>query len=231
MNEPHTTHNPFSDQPEAGQPNLHVQQPLPGGLVAICVIAMLAGGLGLLSCGWMSVGLAFPDGFQSIVPMPAQDDETMQQQQEMQSAIRSVTDRYRPIMFAVTAAIGVLSIGLLVGGFGTWQRKPLGRKILIGVFVLGMIVEVLRIIPTSLMQSETMTVVQSQIQKQMQEEREDEEKPPVPKEAVQVMEWSMKIGMMVGIVFQIGWTLVKFVLYALGIRYLTRPRTQALFAS
>jgi hypothetical protein len=189
--------------------------PRPGWLSAVCVVAIVLGGLGLMTSLLGAAGTIFAPQVQAwtqkwtekMTQGRGQPPGIQEMQEKMQAKVLEVQARWRAANLAVVAANLVLSSCLLFGGIKAMQLSPAGRTVLLFTFGAIILFHGLRMIPNIGMQLAT----------------------------ADVMNNIMNISMKAGIAFSIAWMvmieLVQVTAYALGIWYLRRPHIRALYAN
>jgi len=211
-------------------PPLTGRRKRPGGLVAVCVIAIVLGGLGVFSSLSFLVNLAFGSQMQSAFTpqtMPGQNNQMLEVQQEMNAKVWSITQKWNVVHWILTAALIVNVALLLTGGIMTLRLNPTGRKLLLAVFISAIVVDIARAVPGVLIGAETFQVMEEYMPRMM-----DASAPPgqqAPPGVGDAMGTAMQIGGIVAMVFAIGWALAKVVVYLIGAMYLTRPAVKELF--
>jgi hypothetical protein len=119
----------------------------PGGLTAICVIAIILGVLGVITALMGIVGAVAGQAMQKAMApsMPQNMNEEAQQvQEEMNEAIQEVGQKFMvPNVVSIICSL-TLAIGLIVGGSQSLKIKPSGRTILLMVFSIAILFELVR---------------------------------------------------------------------------------------
>jgi hypothetical protein len=192
----------------------------PGGLLVVCIAAIVLGGLGLLSGLSGIVMLAIAPQIQANMKVGnpnAMDDAV----QAMQTKMTVVTDRWRPIQFALFAPHLLLAAGLVTGGILGLRVNPLGRTLLIYVFCGAILFEVIRLIPTIAIQCEMIPIMQ-EMAKDMQPKGKAG---PGDGAVAAIMMGSVIVGLVIGI----GMVLAKMGMYLWGALYLRKQEIVDLF--
>lgn len=195
----------------------------PGMLVAVCVISIVLGALGVLS-GLFQLA--------SLVAAPMLNQAMVSQfkgpqaeaQAEMVTKLNAVTARWRPWILLILAANVLASAGLLIGAIMTLQWKPRGRKLLLAMLLAALAIDLLRVLPEALMQIQVQAIDRQYMARIMSESGQA----PGGAAFGEAMGATM---VYVTLAVLGGWALVKLICYALGARYLARPQTHALFVS
>ena len=135
-----------------------VRGALPTGLKAVCIIAIVLGGLGtLFSCGGLA-SLAIGPSLQAAFNMPVQpgmDQEAARVQQELQAEIAAIGQDYLP--FTIVSVILRLFSGLalLCGGILALKLSAMGRSILLGGCVVAILYELVHGVSSVVVQLRT----------------------------------------------------------------------------
>jgi len=202
----------------------------PTGLTAVCVIAIILGGLGLAGSLMGVVGLTVGSSMQkafTLPPQPGMDTQVIDAQLAMQREIQAVADRYWGYNLAFVLACLFVAGGLLAGGIIALGIKPAGRALLIGAFAVAVVFEVLRAVFQVFMQVEMVAVMSDSISRIM--EAASPAGAPGAEQAATIAAVATQVGMFVGIAFVCVYVLAKLIFYAVGIHYLRRPSVQRLF--
>jgi hypothetical protein len=208
----------------------------PGGLTAVCVIAIVLGGLGLCSSLFGLAAIAFQDKIEKFTmqqpQMPTmpqgapngalkQQLEMQQKMQKMQKAMQEKTmevgHRYRGINIGTTLLNLLFAASLLIGGIMAMKLNPAGRTFLVAVFVAVIVFEVVRVGITVSMQLDIAAAMSSAF------------KDVANDQAITVFATAMKFGTYVGMAFGIGLALAQVVFYVIGASYLGRANIRRLF--
>ena len=196
----------------------------PGGLMAVCVIAIVLGGLGLLGSLMAIVGLvAGPRLQQASVKLLQQpgNDKVVEAQLAMQQKIQAVNDRYRwPNAGFALLNVG-LSVGLLAGGILALNREPRARTLLIALFAVALLFEISRSIVQVFMQWEMAAAMSDLLPRMMAASAPA--KGPNAQQAAAIGTAIAKVGILLGLGFQLIFTVAKLTYYAVGWCYLRRP--------
>ena len=103
----------------------------PGVLTAICVIAIVLGGLGLGTGLLAVVSLVGGEAIQAAIPdNPGMDEEMKKIQTEMEQEMQAVTDRYWGYHAVFLLGHFAVATGLLAGGIMAIKMNPKGRTVL-----------------------------------------------------------------------------------------------------
>ena len=204
-----------------------------GLLTMVCVLAIIFGGLGVLSLGTALVSMVGGSGFQQSTfqsQLQGMDESLVECQRKMQQEIQEVSaNRWKllhPIVFAFKL---VLVVGLITGGILALRLRPNGRVLLFGAFLYGLVFELLLFIPAIMLQCETMAVVRRYTAEMMRLSAPSDT--PMPPGVEQIMATSMTVGMYLGLVVTVGWFVVKLACYTWGAICLRRPAIKDLFVN
>ncbi len=210
--------------PESQYPYEIPQARRPGGLTAICVIAIILGVLGLLSSLWGLASLAIGPSLQKAMQVPPQGpgrDRAMELQRTMQQKIQAVADRYR----WPTAVFALLNVGLagcmLAGGIMGLKRNAKARTLLTAVFAVAILFVISRGIVEAFAQWE-IAAIMSDLLPRMMEQAGPPNAPNVPNAAAMGSAFA-KIGIVLGLAYAVVSIVVKLTYYAVGWFYLRRP--------
>jgi hypothetical protein len=202
----------------------------PGGLTAICVIAIVLGGLSVLTSLASLGGAAFQGTLQKTFTiqqkpgMSADLSRTLKAQAEAQAAMQAVAHKY--LWFTIGSALLNIAVGacLLTGGIRALQMRPKADSFLIAVFIAGIVFEIAACVVTVLMQIDLAPAMS-----QLMMAATPKSGPAAEQAAVGAI--IGKVAMVFGIALNLGWALGKMIFYGVGARYLRRPNIQPLFQS
>lgn len=208
----------FSDETAGGawdsSTSTKVPGPLPGGLKAICIIAIILGAMGIIGSLIAGAGL--------IIGPALQEAQQMQGvQQQMQTEINAVARQY--LIPSVTAAILQLFTAflLIVGSIMVLQRKRAG----LGTLTLGCAGSILYLIGHRILYAivtvKALPIYEEYGPRLMAEAARDQQAPDMPNFVL--------IFAIVGLVFAILWALAISIFYLVSILYLRKPKVVALF--
>jgi hypothetical protein len=201
----------------------------PGGLTAVCVIAIILGVLGLGSSLMTLASLAMQSSMEKAFKMPRQPgmpDNFVQIQEEMQKKIMEVNHRYSGLLTGIGLLNLVIASCLLAGGIMAIKMKPNIHRFLVGVFLAAIVFEVIAAVVGIYMQLEMSSIITDFMSKMVTS---------LPKgakggdEAAAIMMTAAKVGVIIGMVFSLGWALAKMIFYGVSASYLRRPNIRRLF--
>jgi hypothetical protein len=202
----------------------------PGGLTAICVMAIVLGALGLMTGCLGALSQVFNQQMQNgLAEMQAgANEEAAELQKEMNAKVLAATAKYAWLTAVLSVFQLALAGSLLAGGIMSLKLRPLGRKLLLGAFATAIVFEAVRIYPTLAVQRATAPIMAEYMPKVMKAQAP---KGGQPQGMDQAMSGIMSVALIVGMVFAVGTVIVKVVFYAIGIVYLRKPPVTSLFAS
>jgi hypothetical protein len=209
--------NPFRDEPAAV--SVRASQPIairPAGVTAVGVVSIVAGVLAAMAGIWILLNTLFAKQLQQAYEIQSAPFQAAQE--EMQTRMRELADKYRPVNTTIGIINSGLGIALIVGGAGLLRGRESSRKLLMRVFVVAIGFEVLRIIPFSMSQLETMPVMQEYMERMSVSSSSGGSHSPAATAGV------AKVMILLGYVMWALWGVVKIALYGTGTWYLTRPR-------
>lgn len=202
----------------------------PGGLTAICVIAIILGGLGLaasvVGLGSMAAKSWINNAFLIKPQKDGKVDKALEAQMEMQTKMNQVTDRYTGFTLGFALLNVVIAGSLVTGGILTLKLHPNGRKLLIAAFTTAIFFELLRAIMNVCMQLEMSEVMYDSMSRMMQAAAAPG-KGGGP-EGAAITAAAMKIGVYIGLGITLVMVLAKLIYYAIGTQYLQRPNVREL---
>ena len=197
----------------------------PGALTAICVIAIILGGLGLLTSVGGLVSQIFLPWIQSTFSTPATGSGPMQVQAEMQGEMNQVGSKFRAVNIVLAAAQLPLTICLLAGGIMALNGKRLGRKILAGACLAAIAFVVAHTVVAMIVQWQTVGVMSRFMPKMIAAQPGGAN----VQQAEQMVTTIMSISGYVGMAIVGAIALTKLIYYGLSVAYLNRQSTRAFF--
>ncbi len=193
--------NPFTDLDPctAGAlPDLSSRRP--GGVTAICIVAVVLGVLGLFSGTMKGVNVLFGAEMQRVFgSMGAVTPEQAKVQQEMQAA---VADEMKPFAVANTILCVsqlVLCGALVYAGLKTLKLKAAGEKLLLAILVCLLLYEIGQLI-TVVLQQLSMGPIMELYMPQMLKSLD-----PATMRVLKVRPRHRRMSIIVGIIMQSGW--------------------------
>lgn len=122
--------------------------------------------------------------------------------------------------FILTCINGLISLGLILSGVGLASYKRWGARLGSRFSVAGMGFEVVRLVFTVIQQAAVISLLMRQFSG-ITDSMEGAE---------QTQYWGMVIGSAIGILFGIGYSVGKFLMYYFCRRYLNKPTTESLLS-
>jgi hypothetical protein len=201
----------------------------PGGLTVICVLAIILGGLGLLTGCFGLVSQAFTTQMQQAVAgMQPGNLPGAEVQKEMNARILAVANRYKWVSLPLMAVKIFVEAALLAAAVMAWGLNPRGWSWLHGALIATIIFETVHAVPQVLVQLETRAVMNEMMPKMMAAQHGRNQAPPGMEN---FMSSVFSAATLVSLIFILIWLVGKIVFYVIGIRYLRKPDVRALFAA
>jgi hypothetical protein len=224
----------MSDSPNTWDPYVAPQvptavasgAPLPTGLKAVCIIAIILGVGGLFASCLAAVNLAVGPSLQSAFQVPgAENDEQgiVRAQQDMQRQILAASQPFRPGLIVSVLLHVAAALALLFGGILTLKVSATGRLTLLSGCLVAIGYEVLQAVLNVLIQFRTIPLVQDFMERAMP--------PGGPTNLPPAIGKAMVVGMFVGLAFALALTLVKIAFYVFSIVYLKKSPIAARFGA
>ncbi|MCA9120295.1 MAG: hypothetical protein H6822_33355 [Planctomycetaceae bacterium] len=217
--------NPFTDVSPyrpSDLPDVAVRRT--GGLTAICIIGVVLGVLGLFSGTLKGINVMFGAQMQQMFgSMGAITPEQAQAQQEMNAAIAAELKRFAIANTILCVAQLILCGTMVYSGLKTLGLKEAGRKLLLAVCVCMLVYETGQLITFVFQQLSMSPIMELYMPRMMQAPNGDNQG------AEKFGQIIARMSIIVGVVVQCVWTLVKFVFYAVAIFYLRKATIVALF--
>ena len=192
----------------------------PTGVTVTGVLCVLAGILGVLSGLVIFAQLAFGNPFaSSMTPTGSAGGP----QREMTSAIETLTSRFIIPHIGVSVGTLVLASCLLVGGIAVFQRRSWAPTWLRRVFVALIVFEIARQVFYVILQIEKYPIMEQYFNQLGSA--------PNSPGGNTMMKSMLKVSTIVGVVFGLGWALIKVGLGAWGHRYFGKPHVVEYFTA
>ena len=199
--------------------------PRPGGVTAVCIIAILLGSLGLLvSLFGVAALVVGQERIQGMMPKPQGENEA-RAQLEMNDALNAVTNPLKPLTTTLMVLEILASSGLIVGSVMTLGLKEQGRKLLRNVLLLSIPLEIARSVVGAYV-STAVAEVNGKFMPMLVAGQPNGNKMPAD-----FGENIAKIGMIVGLAWAAIWLLANLAFLITSWLYLNRPRVRAAFAA
>jgi hypothetical protein len=201
----------------------------PGGLTAVCIIAIVLGGLGFLTGSLTLVTQAASNQVQQLQAQWGAVGATPQVrdvQAEMNAKSVAIMNRFRLVNVILGLLLLVVAAALVIGGTRTLRLNEKGRKILRAACAMAIAFEIARTVPAVLMQLENMALMEDYLPRVMEAS--------VPggqsQQVVEFAKMMTRFSLIMGWVILFGWLFMKLAFYGSSFYYLGRPKTKALFA-
>lgn len=201
-----------------------------GGLTALCVLALVAGALGLLSGFSGVLNLLAGEKLQRAMlqVQPVANPGMQEAQQELQEELAAVMMRYRAYHWIQAACQLALSTLLISGAILALLLKPAGRSLLLTSLIAALLFVPMQSTLGGLMLQKTGPIMEKSMERMAKQAAPaGARQPPGFNEmmgafgrVIVVMQWIMLVGL----------ALVKCIFYLFGVWYLTRPAVAELFA-
>jgi hypothetical protein len=217
---PADSNSPFAAPPRAKRP---------GGLTAICIIAIVLGALGLLASLKALAGVAFQQAASEAFVMqqqPGVSPEFVEANNKMQQEALEVTHRFWGLTAGVALANLAISAGLLAGAILMLKMNDKARGFLVAVLAVAILFEVIQACVYVFMQLQLAPILSESMPTMMKSSV-----PAGQPGAQQIAEMGTvvaKAAIFAGIAFQMVFGLAKLIYYAVATRYLCKPRIRAL---
>jgi hypothetical protein len=200
--------------------------PLPTGLKAVCIIAIVLGGLGtLFSCGG-AASLAIGPSIRAAFGTPAQpgiDQESARMQRELQAEMAAIGQEYLPFTIASVILHLFSGLALLCGGILALKLSATGRSILLVGCVLAILYELVDGVLNVVIQLRTVPLAQKMMDQVLQQGGQAELPPAFGQFMLVIMFVTLGISLVT--------VVVKIAFYVMSVVYLKKPHIVAYFAS
>lgn len=204
----------------------------PGGVIAICVIAIILGCLsscsGLMACGGVAMqGQVEQMQQASMAGMPPEAGAQMEQMQAAQRELMEEQKRFLPITLGSAILGGLLALLILVAAALALSGRELGRKLLVVLFGVGIGFEVLRTAAEVWVQYEMKDIMDRYMSRIMSMSGPGHA--PPPEDFTGIMSGVMSASVAFGMCLLVGWAAAKVVYYGISIGYLRKSEVRAGF--
>jgi hypothetical protein len=215
--------NPFGDRQFATATVFPATRP--GGLTAICVIAIVLGVMGFMSSGMKGVNLVFGKQFQKLVAgvSGTPNKEMAEAQEELNEAMWELSDRFLIPNILLASTQFALAIALTFGGLKAMKLQAIGRKVLVVAFSFVVVFEIAQLGLFAMIQIQMMPLMDIHMSRVL--EAAPGNNPGSEKFAQSIAKYSL----IAGFIMQGGWMLVKLVFLGIAIWYLRTQRIRFLF--
>lgn len=213
--------------PPSALPPTASRDPMPSGLKAICIIALVLGAIGtLLSCLGF-VGVAINQSSLGSFGLPAgdgaRDGQAQEAQRDLQEGMAAINRQFLPFTIAIVSLHLVAGMLLTIGGLLGLKSVPAGRSTLVLAFIAAIIYEVGQATLNLIVQTKTIPLAQRSVEQMLQGPGQ----PGVPQGAGQLM----LVFMFVILGITLITVLVKIAFYAYSLYYLNRKDIVARFSA
>jgi hypothetical protein len=205
----------------------------PGGLTAVCIIAIVLGGLGILGALQAFGSVALQGVMQKTFSMPPQPGMTkdfakvQKAQEEMQTALQDVGHKYLGFTLGAAALNMAISACLLIGGIMLLKMNPKMRTFMIAVFAVAIVYAIANAVVMVRLQTDMGDAMAKTMPKMMV--AAGPKNAPGAQEGAAFVASFARAWIYVVIGFGLLWALFNVVFYAVGARYLCRPTIRQLF--
>lgn len=229
--------NPFGDTAALSAPLGSLEAARrPGGLTAVCVIAIILGSMGLMSSVIQGANLAGGQRIQGAFSGMGQmgvSEELRGVQDEFNEAVATVTKKYFWVNTTTVVVHLIVASLLIYGGALTLRQAYPGYRVLRVTSLVAIVFEIARAIPYLMIQWDMLPVLEEYMPRMMMESAGAS-----GDQAAEAAEAMARIGAMMarltaifGMVFFCGWCLVKVVFYSITNRYLKKADIRRLFVA
>lgn len=205
------------------------QRRLIGRLKTISIIAIVLGGLGLMTCFTSVVSVLLSEQMQKLafpVNMGELDPEAVELQKEMQEAIYGAQRQHRTKLLATSGAHFVVTMLLLVGGIQCLRKKSSGRSCLLVAAALAIVFELGRGAVQAMIQLQQASIVSSMMTRVFEASGDE-----VPPQFGQTMATFTTVGIVIGLAIGGILILAKVIFYVYTVVFLKKPAVRELFSS
>ena len=200
----------------------------PNWITTICILAIVFGAVGILSGGIGLLSQIFASSIQSAVANFQQSSNLpgTEVQRDMMTRVMAISTKYNFALIPLgIAKLGVEAV-LLVGGILSLKLKAKGRSLIVGALFGALIVESILVVPRIMVQRELQVLMAEVMPKIMAAAPNSDQLPPAFNAGMS----SMFSGVgAIATYSAVAWVLIKVVIYLIGINYLRKPQTVALF--
>ena len=196
----------------------------PGGLTALCIVAIVLGALGILSGLTGAAGMAMRARIEALTEHIQDDEDAAKLQRRVSQRANAVWEEHPIRTWSLVAGRLLVATLLVVGGSLTLKLKPAGRAILLAAFATGVVFEALQIVPNIQAANASYDAM---LQAMEETVSRDEQRPPG---FDQTMSTIMKASAIMQILIAVAMLVGKCAYYAVGLWYVTRARVAASFA-
>lgn len=195
----------------------------PGGLTAVCVVAIMLGSLGILAGLTGAAGMAMRSRVQAFSEKMQPDADAAQLQRRVSQRTNALWDEHPVRTWSLVAGRLLVATSLVVGGWLAFKLKRAGRKLLLATFAAGVLFELLQIIPSIQVANASYDAMQQAIEARPSE---NNERPPGINQTLAAF---MKASAIMQIVIVLVLMAAKCSYYVIGFWYLKRGRAAVHF--
>jgi hypothetical protein len=206
---------------------------------AVCIVSIVLGSLGLLMA---TTGVIF-----TLMAERSQDSmlrmmqafsaggmppEVQEVQKQLMADTAAIQKRWLPINMVILGFSFLVAATLLAGGIQALRKRAAGRKLLLAALCIAAVFELVRVVPTSLMQWEISKLMSPYMQRLMDVSvPKGPAMPPAQRKMMQtIMRSSMTAGVLIGFLTALGMAAVKISFYLGGIWLLRKPHVLAMYS-
>jgi len=201
----------------------------PGGLTAVCVIAIVLGSLGVLGALRTLASVAVQPAMQESLAIPQQqgvNEQAFKAAEKMQQKANELGNRYRAMNGGMALANLIVSGCLLAGGIAVLKLSEKGRVLLLAVLAVALVFDLIYLGVYIVQQSQAATVLAESMPELMRTSAPANQ--PGARQAAEMGATIAKGVVYLMIAIQVVFGLAKLVYYGLGARYLCMPPIRAL---
>jgi hypothetical protein len=203
----------------------------PGLLTAVCIISIVLAAMGIMislsSAVSMGIGVERIQRWTQSFTPPNPNPRMQELQDQMQQEIMAATQSWQVFNWIMLAGLLLLAVSLLIGAIQTLGLKALGRRLLMGVFVALVVLDVLRAIAAMSIQLKTQRAMRTYMPQLMESAAPPGQ--PIPPQLGRMMSAMTGAAVVFGIVIAVFWVALKIAFYLFGLLYLRRPAIRSLF--
>jgi hypothetical protein len=200
----------------------------PGGLTAVCIIAIVLGGLGVLGSLWGLAGLAFQSQMQEAFAMtkqPGMNEEAVKAGNEIQRVTQEMARRYRGVSVGMLAVNLAMAACMLAAAIMALKMNRTACVFLVAVFAVAIVFEIVRTAINVNIQLQTGAAIAEPMSRML---GATAKRQPGADQAAAMGTMIAKASVIFGVVVAVGLAIVKAVFYGVGAWYLRRPRIREL---
>jgi hypothetical protein len=200
----------------------------PGGLTAVCIIAIILGVMGVFTAGTSGLVALFGgqiQQWQTNMGTAGGPAEMRDLQEEMNAKTSAIMNRFRVVNVTLALFHFLLAGALLYGGVQALKLRERGRKMLWRACAVAIVFEFVRAVPHTLMQLENMALMEDYFPRLMEASA-----PGTQGEQIAAFGKMMaRFSIIMGWVFFFGWMFMKLAYYSVTLRYVAKPEIRAVY--